>query len=127
MKLQETGIQILPDVHMFGGDTTPWRCYLKHASGAGYTVDDAVGYTVTMYILPYYMQSGFNVSGEPILSMNGVIEDVNGFAAAIFEFEASDTISLAGKYIYQIEVNFGREKRLGQGSLYIRPNIYRGG
>lgn len=125
MRLQDTGIQVLPEIQMYGGDTTSWRFYMQHASQAYYNIDEADGYSANVYIMPYYMQTGVSVSGTPTLTKAATIREYDGIATAEFEFAVADTISLGGKYIYQIEFTCGTEKRIGQGSLYIHPNINR--
>ena len=125
MRLQDTGIQVLPEIQMYGGDTTSWRFYMQHASQAYYSLGEATGYSANVYIIPYYMQTGVSINGTPVLTKAATMKEYDGIATAEFEFATADTIALGGKYIYQIEFIYGTEKRVGQGSLYIHPNINR--
>lgn len=125
MRTQDTGIQVLPEIQMYGGDTTSWRFYMQHTTHSYYTLDETVGYSATAYIIPYFMQTGVGVNGTPVLTKTATLKEFDGSAAAVFEFTTADTINLGGKYIYQIEFVFGTEKRIGQGNLYIHPNINR--
>ena len=123
MTSRNTCIQVLHDIEMYGGDTTPWRLYLKHDGGGNYTFDEIDGYDATLTILPYYMNTGVSISGTPVVTKSGTFVDMDGDAAVEFSLYESDTKTLAGKHIYQIEIANGSDKRIGQGGLYIHANI----
>ena len=122
---QESCIAILPDVEMYGGDTTPWQIFIAHENGNPYTVDELDGYTATLYLIPYYMNTGVSVSGAPVLTKSGTFKAVDGVGAVEFAMAASDTKTLAGKYTYQVEFHYGTACRIGQGKVHIRTNINR--
>lgn len=108
---------ILPDIEMYGGDTTPWYIQLVHGSGIGFTYSEASGYTSRLTITPY-------IGGGYVVQKTGTISSYgSGGAAAVFTFAENDTKSLFGKYIYQVEFINGSEKRIGQGTLVIRRNV----
>lgn len=110
---------ILPDIEMYGGDTTPWYIQLMHGSGIGFTYSEAAGYSSRLTITPFaYLASGYAVQ------KTGTISSYNGNgAAAVFSFTENDTKALSGKFIYQVEFINGSNKRIGQGTLFIRKNI----
>lgn len=111
---------ILPDIEMYGGDTTPWYIQLVHGSGIGFTYSEASGYTSRLTIAPYVSVTG----GGYAVQKTGTISSYgDGSAAAVFSFVENDTKTLFGKYIYQVEFTNGTEKRIGQGTLTIRRNI----
>ena len=123
MRINEQNIQTLPDIEMYGGDTAPWQFYLAHDNGTYYDIGTVSGYSASLNIIAYYMSTGVNMTGTPVLTKTGTIKTVDGIAAAEFTLSDSDTISMAGKYIYQVEVTYGSEKRVAQGNLYIHANI----
>ena len=115
---------VLPNIEMYGGDTTPWQYDLYHNDGRRYTRSEATGYTAKLYIIPYAYKAGFAMTGSPVLTKTATISEKDGGAAATFEFGPSETLTMAGKYIYQVEFTGGSERRVGQGDLYIHPNIH---
>jgi len=119
-------VNTLPDIEMYGGDTTPWDAPLIKPSGADYKLSDLSGIDVTLYIAPFHSvisADGVVPSGAVITKTATLASKGAHFAVAQFEFSQSDTISLRGKYVYQIEVTNGQDTRISQGYLYIKPNL----
>ena len=123
MTIKNSCIQALHDIEMYGGDTTPWRMYLKHDGGTYYTLAEADGYAATLTILPYYMKTGVGVNGVPVLTKTATLKEIDSKAVAEFAMTENDTKTLAGKYIYQVEFAYGSDIRIGQGNLYVHANI----
>lgn len=112
---------VLPDIEMYGGDTTMWKIPLRRPSGGSYATDSLEGYYCALTITPFSMAQ--NVTMEPVIIKNSEIEDDGmGGAMVVFEFEISDTINMSGKYVYQIELYSEEQSRVAQGYLYIKKN-----
>lgn len=120
-------ITLLPDLEMYGGDTEPWVFDMVHAGGRRYSMGEAMGYTCSLTITPFTYAAGLGSETYPkTLQMNGTIEAFDGEgASAVFRIASATTKNMAGKYIYQVELSAGEEKRIGQGSLFVRSNINR--
>lgn len=114
---------VLPDVEMYGGDTQPWEIALMHDNGTPYVLSETSGFTATLTISPFTV-SVYSATISPVVTKDGRIGvDDDGYAVVLFEPTSSDTISMRGKFIYQVAIsgNDGR-LRVGQGKLVIKPN-----
>ena len=129
MNTYDFPIEVLPDIEIYGGDTSPWHLILVREDGKNYTMETTVGYTCKLTITPFKVTTGLGDMAhiiKTILTKSGKIQaGVHGEATALFEFSTSDTKGLRGKYIYQVEVESGAASRICQGRLYIRQNINR--
>lgn len=117
----------LPDIAIYGGDTTSWEVSLINDYGKRMTVNEDLVCSATLSFMPLKMASGIvgsSVSPEPILKKSGTLKpSLKGGTAALFQFEESDTKHLRGKFIYQIEIQVDNDIRIRQGYIYIRQNI----
>lgn len=124
-----TEVRPLPDVDMYGGDTTPWEISLVKDDGSAFVIDQGADCTATLTLTPLKATTGLGNNAAalpPMLTKAGVMEaTASGGTAATFTFVEEDTKSLRGKYLYQIEVRHGTDLRVGQGNLYIKQNINR--
>lgn len=121
-------VVILPDIEIYGGDTTPWEVAMVHQNGSGYTLEEADDYTAVLTVTPFMHSAGLGTGGNNsyVVQKTGTIKTLSsGDVGAEFTFTASDTKTLAGKYTYQIEFNLGEASRIGQGNLHIMNNINR--
>ena len=118
---------VLPDMELYGGDTTAWKILLCHLNGKPYETSEITGYSCVLTITPFVMGKASDV--EPVLTKTATVIQNAERATALFEFQVSDTINLSGKYVYQIELNDGTHARVGQGYLFFRRNnnVSRGG
>lgn len=117
-------IYILPDIEMYGGDTTPWIVTPTRDDGRIYSEDYMVECTAILTLTPFKAstgQSNNSVPMNPVLIKEGEL-NVDSF---IFSFDEDDTIFLRGKFVYQIEIRHNEDLRLSQGCLYIKQNINR--
>lgn len=120
-------VRVLPDIEMYGGDTTPWQIALVNSNGVPLKVDAGADCVVTLSVAPYKVTTGLGHTIEEIplvLTKDGAMEtdeDENIFA--VFEFSEEDTKALNGKYVYQVDVRQGSNVRVGQGILHIFQNI----
>lgn len=120
-------VRVLPDIEMYGGDTTPWQIALVNANGVPLKVDAGADCTVTLSVAPYKVTTGLGHTIEEVplvLTKDGVMEtgeDDDIFA--VFEFTETDTKTLNGKYVYQVDVRHGSNVRVGQGVLHVFQNI----
>lgn len=119
----------LPDIEIYGGDTTPWEVTLVRKDGTKYSVDDAAVCVSTLTFTPLKATTGLGnnaVAFTPTLKKKGRVElDDDGLAIVVFDFAASDTKGLRGKFLYQIEVEHNGDLRISQGYIYIKQNINR--
>ena len=122
-------VTVLPYIEMYGGDTVPWEITLLKENGEKYHMDMASRFNASLAISPINSVSGLGGSSivqKPILKKTArITEAMDGSATAIFVFETQDTLQLRGKFIYQIDINYGEDLRTGQGQLYIKQNINR--
>lgn len=122
-------IESLPDIEMYGGDTLPWEVTMIRDDGSKYSVDTASECSSTLTFTPLKATTGLGSNANavaPILKKAGeVIATPDGYSTILFSFEQSDTKSLRGKFLYQIEIRYRDELRLCQGHIYIKQNINR--
>ncbi len=121
----------LPDIVMYGGDTTPWVVNLIKETGELYTVSDNLANTfntASLYFMPYGITTGAASDAyifEPILTVEGSMEtDDDGYPIVVFYFTPENTSILRGKYVYQVEISGATELRLAQGVVTIKQNVY---
>lgn len=119
----------LPCIDMYAGDTTPWKISLMREDGTPYHKNETSGYTCKMTITPFTVYAGIGnnaVAQPPIVTKTGTIQEGEGGAAyALITLSSSDTLTLRGRYTYQVEVTSGSDKRICQGQMVIRGNISR--
>ena len=116
----------LPDIAMYGGDTTPWVITLTREDGS--ILDDLGGNTyecilsISPFAHSYGMSGSASVFAPLLLKSSPVVQVNSGQCTSTFAFIMEDTIHLRGKYIYQIEVRSGINNRVCQGNLTILEN-----
>lgn len=119
----------LPEVIIYGGDTTPWNFNIIQKNGNPYPYASLSSSTAVLSLAPYAISMGIGSDAEitePELSIDGtIIDNGDGGAIAKFVFESDSTINLRGKYVYQVEIKTGGDKRILQGLLTIKQNINR--
>lgn len=132
MKSNNCHILPLIDIERYGGDTTPIIVAMKKPSGADIDASDLEDASFKLSLTPFKAFNGLGEYAgtiEPVLEIEGVqsVDPVTGAMSAVFSFAQSDTISLRGKYIYQIDVYIDGEedgeRRIGQGAMLIKGNI----
>ena len=121
--------QKLPDIEIYGGDTTPWEVVLMRDSNMTFEYENGAQCSVVLTVTQSKTSTGQSAGAvllSPLLTKNGAIQSTAaGGSVAIFSFTDTDTKPLRGKYTYQIEVRFENELRIGQGSLYVKQNMNR--
>lgn len=121
--------QKLPDIEMYGGDTTPWQIELMRDGSSILSFADGENCTVILTVTPLKASTGLGSYASvltPILTKYGSVASTSaGGTSVTFVFSAADTKDLRGKYTYQIEVRHEADCRIGQGILYIKQNINR--
>lgn len=119
----------LPDITMYGGDTTPWFITLEDENGSAMTPEAGDEYQCVLSVIPFGMSSGvgsYAMHTDPILQKTSDFRDNgDGVYQAKIAFVASDTITMRGKYIYQIEVQSSGSNKVNQGKLTVLANINR--
>lgn len=119
----------LPDLNMYGGDTTPWSVTLVRQNGNPYPYAAIDGCTCTLTLMPFSVSNGVNANVNlvpPVLTVVGTLtNDTMGTGTVVFHLTKEDTIALRGKYIYQVEIDNDGDLRIGQGFVTIRQNINR--
>lgn len=119
----------LPDIEMYGGDTVPWEISLVRDDGTECLSSAAEDCTCTLTFSPFKVTTGLGgraAAVAPLLTKTGTVkETLDGSATVVFGFEASDTVNLRGKFLYQIEVAHNTDLRVAQGHVYIKQNINR--
>lgn len=120
-------IIILPDIEMYGGNTDIWEVQLMKANGKPYTYDelDTLSYELKLVVTDYGYQYRPGGSAYTVFAIDGElgVDDDMSSAVARFQFEQSDTLSLHGKYLYQISMETNDTYVTAQGTLMIRGNI----
>ena len=121
--------QKLPDIEIYGGDTTPWEVALMRDNNTIFDFKNGSKCSVVLTITQSKTSTGQSTGAvilKPLVTLPGAVEEVaTGGTVAIFSFSERDTKNLRGKYTYQIEVSYGTDLRIGQGSLYVKQNINR--
>jgi len=119
-------IERLPDLEIYGGDTTPWEIPLLNEDRSPYDTEDASLYSFTLTLTPLGVTSGLgdsSVAVSPSLTKQGEVRiSTDGGALVFFDFARNDTKDLRGKYIYQIEAVSNEAARVCQGHIYIKAN-----
>ena len=122
-------VQKLPDIEMYGGDTTPWELELMNETNAQLAFSMGSDCVATLTFTPVKTTTGMSanaVTVAPLVTKTGnAKETATGGTAISFSFSESDTKHLRGKFLYQIEIRNGPDLRIGQGTLYIKQNINR--
>lgn len=117
----------LPDIERYGGDTTPIIIEVVDPQGAPYHSEDLENATFNLTAVPYGVSAatGNNYSSiTPALDIEGELETGdNGEAIIVFAMSEEQTLSMRGKYIYQVDIFNGEETRPLQGRLDVRQNI----
>lgn len=110
----------LPDIFMYGGDTTPWLVTPRDDCGNLFDFDTLHGCQASLDIASTKNAViGQDIRASSILCKPGV---VNGHHF-LFEFTEEETLNFAGSYIYQIGIHNKEEARYCQGILTVRANI----
>lgn len=126
---EEQGGYKLPDVSMYGGDTTPWSIIIVKQDGTPYPFASLTGSAAKLALTPYAISTGLGANAEsiaPVLVKTGTVtSDPSGTATVLFSLTKADTINLRGKYIYQVELSKDSELRVLQGFVTIKQNINR--
>lgn len=121
--------QKLPDIEIYGGDTTPWEIVLMRDNNTIFDYTSGEQCSVILTVTQSKTSTGQSAGAvlvAPIFTKHGAIQSTaTGGTIAIFSFADVDTKHLRGKYTYQIEVQFENELRIGQGSLYVKQNMNR--
>lgn len=119
----------LPDIEVYGGDTTPWSIQLIKPDGGDFPYDSLTGCTAVLTFTPFAIGAGYNAMTStitPVLQLEGTITgSPDGTATVLFNFSTADTFGLRGKYLYQVEISNGEDTRIGQGCVIIKQNINR--
>ena len=122
-------VQKLPDIEMYGGDTTPWELELVNDANAPFPYNTGSDCAATLTFTPVKTTTGMSanaVTVAPLVTKIGTANQTNAGGTSIsFSFAESDTKHLRGKFLYQIEIRNGPDLRIGQGTLYIKQNINR--
>ena len=123
-------INRLPDLEIYGGETSPWEIEFVSENYLPYGKDDITGCLCTLVLVPYgYVTGVLNEDSQIriVLTKTTAIarDNTTGRLYATFHFSIGDTQSLRGKYIYQIEIKQDSQLALGQGSVFIRGNLDR--
>lgn len=123
------GLDVLPEIEMYGGDTSEWEITLVRDGNKPISYQFASACSVVLTIVPLTVTSGLgnnSTAVTPLLTKNATItQGQDGSAIVVFHFTAADTINLRGKFIYQIEVQQSTKLRICQGRVYIKQNINR--
>ena len=123
------GLDVLPEIEMYGGDTSDWEISLFKNGNEPITYQFAKECTVVLTIVPLTVTSGLgnnSTAVTPLLTKSATIAQLpDGSPSVVFSFNATDTKNLRGKFIYQIEVQQSTNLRLCQGRIYIKQNINR--
>lgn len=129
MKKNEFPARVLPDIEMYGGDTSPWEVALVREDNSSLSTGIASECTCTLTFSPFKITTGLGGRAstvKPLLTKEGTVgEGSDGGAVATFTFDKQDTIGLRGKFLYQIEVVHDSDLRIAQGHVYIKQNTNR--
>lgn len=125
--MEYCGIAIhrLPDMTMYGGDTTPWMITLTNEDGSNLSASSEAEYECILSVSPFaHVYGGGNNASiaKPVLTKTAGVDKSANACTATFTFIMEDTIHLRGKYTYQIEVRSGINNRVSQGNLTILEN-----
>lgn len=122
--------QVLPDLEMYGGDTTSWAVTFEAPSFAAAAFEDLSAFTCILTLSPYRSpMAAAMIAKAPEIVVRKTVEltrsATSGEITALFEFLIDDTCCLFGKYTYQIEITNGDELYLAQGTLVIKPYVHK--
>ena len=114
---------------MYAGDSTPWSISLIQQNGNPYPYSSLKDASASLTLMPYTVLSGIGDNAEivdPVVSIDGELTgDPSGTCTLRFSLRPEDTLSLRGKFIYQIDVFNDTDRRISQGVVTIKPNINR--
>ncbi len=110
----------LPEISFIGGESEKFAFNLHTITGRDFDATDCeAGFAIINYI---------NKNGEAILKKDATIEEgESGYnSVVVVELEQADTISLHGRYIYQLTLTNaeGKTEIPGQGIIDITRNIH---
>lgn len=128
MKTSCFEIRSLPDIDMYGGDTTPWEIFLVHENGDILEIDEELERACTLTLGNYNAKALATNNGsvmKPIWVHSGAfgISPENNRTFIHFDFTPEDTANLRGKFLYQVDVLLGNNVRVCQGVVNIKQNI----
>ena len=116
----------LPYIEMYGGETLEWDIDITNHEGKQIDNDKLIGCDVVLTFTPFKTTSGIGnnaIQPPPSLKKTGFItEGSDGKLVVRFSFYENDTMSLRGKYIYQVDVRVQKDLRVSQGYVYIKQN-----
>lgn len=122
--------QALPDIDMYGGDTTPWEITIQlPVSDPNFTTELSslsCVFTLTPYRSP--MAASMAVDKQQIVLQKNVSLNQStspGIATALIDFSIEDTCCLSGKYIYQIAITNDIDLFIAQGKLLIKTYYHK--
>ena len=117
----QTKLTIMPEWNFVGGETQKRTFTIYKPSGIAYDIPNG---TASLAIVDFV-----NRDSEPILSkQSSVTVDDNGKSCKVaFTLDPSDTVSLFGKYLYQVTIKDGNGNASipYHGSMVISRNIDR--
>lgn len=115
---------VLPDIEMYGGNTDTWQIPLYRDNNARMRWENARDATYTLVIKDYGYTHKPNGATYFTLTKTGRLEqEPDGNAVVIFQFDKNDTLSMYGKYTYQIIAEDENYSHAEQGTLFITKNI----
>lgn len=140
----------LPDIDMYGGDTTPWQVNVVNKDGTPFIIEDEdkSKYSAELVFCPLkssYGMSQNSSSDNVMLRKAGVLQTSATQTAVMFYFLTDDTEDLRGKFIYQVKITYDDSEdttggtsgssggttndatdvvvKISQGIVYIKQNI----
>lgn len=131
MEKYDYSVTRLPDIEMYGGDTAPWEINLLDANGHRYTYQSLSGHSCVFSIQQYAVSAGRGQGANmiaPIIkkTIDIASDDPVDYVRVNIPFTQEDTLTLRGKYVYQIEIIGGDNNTVYQGWLHVIQNINAG-
>lgn len=108
----------LPDWEMVGGESQAKSFTLTQDNGVEYSLPGA---TAQLAVVPFV-----NTTSTPLLTklVQVTASESGNYCEVEFSLSPADTISFAGKYIYQVTIKDAQGNTSApQGYLYVRANI----
>ena len=116
----------LPYIEMYGGETLKWEVDIVNDDGTFFTNEEILGCDAVLTLTPFKTTSGIGTNAIlPPVSLKKtafIKNNSDGNPTVTFSFYEEDTITLRGKYTYQIDVRIQSNLRISQGCIYIKQN-----
>lgn len=118
----------LPNILFYGGESDRFEITPYNQDGERLTPEYAALCSTKLTVSPFSVRSGLGNNDTPVtpvIEKDGAVElDDDNNPIFVFSLTASDTKTLWGMFVYQIDISNGESaSRIYQGKMHILMNI----